>query len=277
MRIEMYVILLILFPKCLRCQSVIQPHGTLIVAFICNNGIILAADSRASFTAYNDIVKREIPYAYVDSFRKIFTLGGFQIGITGNENVGNIYWWDLVEKYNKTHKRDSSLKLTFLHFSKYLINDLKISDSLLRGNFFIVAGFEGNRPVITGINSIHSDTIFSVYNVGHRIATNDCIKSKLAVNENYCTCDSIINLLVNGFTSCSQDWQLGIGGPLHIVRINQGNHIVTIKSFKFIRFRTYTDFEKSIINKTTIVTHFFPEYTRDKLIEILKDNVLHHY
>lgn len=85
-----------------------HPHGILVVAVICNDGIVFAADSRSSYTAMDTTIKKEIPYAYLDSVKKIYKLGNFQLAITGNGNVGNRYWEELIDKFNKKHKKDSS-------------------------------------------------------------------------------------------------------------------------------------------------------------------------
>ena len=63
------------------------PKGTLLVALICNDGILMAADSRASFmTESKDEPwnrKKDYVYAYTDSSQKIFDIGNFKIAIAG--------------------------------------------------------------------------------------------------------------------------------------------------------------------------------------------------
>jgi hypothetical protein len=114
----------------------------------------MAADFRESFTQYNDIAKKELPYGYVDSIRKIFPLGDFQVGISGTPNVGNIFWWHLVEKYDKKHIKESSLEAAFNRFKYFLKYDQKIPDSAMPVTAFVLAEYENKRPAIMVVDSI---------------------------------------------------------------------------------------------------------------------------
>ena len=253
-------------------QKASYPHGSLIVAVICNDGIIMAADSRASFTAYNVIAKKELPYAYIDSTRKIFPLGKYQIGITGNGNVGNDFWWNIIEKYNKKSPRNLSIENTFKHFRDYLHNKMNLHDSLLRGNVFFLAGFEDKTPVIMVADSLNDENLIRTNRIKHRFVSHDCIKPNLILDDSLYYTGKILPFIVEGFNKCSKLWELGIGGPNHIITINSQNKTETVSSFQFKRFKTYLDFEISIINNETKVTHFFPE-TVEPFTNWIKDNV----
>jgi hypothetical protein len=254
-------------------QRASYPHGSLIVAVICNDGILMAADSRSSFTAYNDIAKKELPYAYFDSSRKIFQLGKYQVGITGNGNVGNDFWENIIEKYNKKSPKNLTIENTFKHFRNYLHKKIHIHDSLLRGNFFILAGFENKLPVLLAADSLNDESLFRLDKIKHRLLSQDCIKANLVLNDSLYYTNKILPFVIDGFAKCSKDFELGIGGPYHIIKITTNNNVETISDFEVKRFKTYLDFEISILNQETQIIHFFPE-TVEPFNSWIKENVI---
>jgi len=65
-------------------------EGTVIIATVTNNEIIIAADSRG---VYYETDNRNVPpIAYYDSARKIFKLKQFTLGICGAGSIGKLFY-----------------------------------------------------------------------------------------------------------------------------------------------------------------------------------------
>lgn len=267
--------LLLLIPNCLFSQLSNAPHGSLIVAIICNDGILISADTRGSWTAYNDIAKKELPYAYYDGNKKIFPFGNYLLGITGQTNVGNDFWWNIIEKYNKAYKKKNAvddMETCFKNFRYYISEKLKIPDTLSRGNVFILAGYEKGKPTIIGVDSFNSTVFLRVQKTKFRIATNDCIKPKLILDDSMYYCDNIVKVLKTGYKECSYNWELGIDSNINVIKIDSSNSKKELVSQKFIRFKDLNDFSSKIINGEVKVSHFFPE-TEKPFIDMLRKSI----
>ena len=227
-----------------------QPHGTLITAIICEDGIILSADSRSSYPG-TDLAGNVVPtVAYFDSCRKIFPLGIFHIGITGTLNIGNTSWWDIIEKFNKRHRADTSVELAYNNFKYYLTEKLRISDSTLSRNSFFVVGYEKATPVI--LYDGHGEGIQKANKPKFRIISRDCIRNDLFLDEY--SCKNVIEALEVGYKKCKEP---DVGGPLNILKINQDNSVSEVKTFSFKRYKSTRDLLRSILSGNTKMTYLY--------------------
>jgi hypothetical protein len=249
----------ILFPLFSIAQNVNQLHGSIIGAIICTDGIVIAADSRASFTAYNTFFDREIPYASIDSTQKIFSIGNFEIAISGNLNVGNTFWTDLLIKFNRGQSKFDSPDTTFNKFKYFVTKKLKINDTLLRGNIFILAGYENGKAFILFIDSINSKKYIRLHDYPHSAFSNPCFDPKVYFRPGQFSCDYISKSIANGYLKCSGDFTNGIGGPSTILKINYDNSVTKIASFKYKRWKTYLDLERAAYYGRINVIYHTPE------------------
>lgn len=237
-----------------RGQELPPPHGTLIVAVICEDGVILAADSRASFTGIDVLSNKEIPIAYIQQCRKIYKLGGFQVAITGSSNIGNDYWTKIIHRYNKKHKSNPTLDGEFADFKKYLNQVLNINDSIIFRNRFVLAGYENGNPKIAFIDS---SGYSSASKINRRLFTHNCIKDTLRSVKIF-TCDKVKKILTGGFNYCSSI-DKSIGGPNYIIQIKRDNSIKELTAVKFKEYKNYKSFLRSIVRGKTKLTYIFPE------------------
>lgn len=249
----------ILSPIFLFAQFKNHLHGTEIVSLICKDGIILAADSRASFTAYDSNSQKQFPYAAIDSTKKIFKLGSFQIGISGNLSVGNDFWSVIINKYNNKYQKLDNVDSTFSNFIFFIHHNLKIPDSLLYGNVFMLAGYEDGIPVVTSSNRLDIKLIQKKHKLLEGFCSNPIFNDKLVIHDKNLNCEKITPVVVDGFKRCSDEWKNGIGGPLNIIKISPNNSTQTLASFNFIKFNSLTNLEKSILSKKTKVIYFLPQ------------------
>lgn len=252
------------------------PHGTLVVAIICNDGILFAADSRGAFTATSetDQSKKAITYAYIDSMEKIFPIHKWRIAVTGLTMLGKKFIYQIMLDYSNTHKQNDSLRQTFFSLKRYLNKNLKVSDSeLFTETQYILAGYEGSIPTIYGYG-------FSGEKIVHRIGAyivsdNSFIRYLKIPNEIKLKCSDIAPFIeANMIEFSKQKGDSSVGGPISILQIKPGNSIAIIKKFRTKRYKDYTDMARAIINKTLFVKYLYPyseELLRDNLFKGIKE------
>ena len=237
------------------------PHGTLIVAIICNDGIIIAGDSRASFTTTHEERnsegrKIEKVYAYIDSTQKIFQVNKYQMGVSGISMLGGKFLYQLTQDFSRKNKSEATLKATFLNLKNYLNNSLSIKDSSISENQFILAGYENSQATIFahGYNgevserrlggAVYSDSGFKPY----------LVKPKGTV----WNCKDIAPYIESAMHSFARDKNdFMIGGPINIIQIKPDNSIIQIKSFKSTKYKNYKQMATDIINNKLSVKYLF--------------------
>ena len=237
-------------------QTPQSPHGTLIGAVICYNGILLSTDSRGSFTATDALTLKETQYAYVDSLQKIFKIGSYHMAISGSTNVGNTYWSSLIAQFNASIKAGLTVEQTFDQFIRFLLEKKQIPDSVFTSSYFITVGYEGNLPVIIGTNghpksrtSTPTDRIFSM----------PCIKNELQrLSAEAFKTEIVFLSLRTGYSSCSLGDKT-IGGPVEILQITNGNKVKKLQNYKFRSFINYEQFKKAISKKQIKVEYTIPD------------------
>ena len=101
-----FSILLILISSSTFCQS-----GTLIIEFVTNDAIYIAADSRGSFFGTDDLNLE--PIAYVDSFAKIFLLNKYPIAAAGSAGFSGKQIPQIVADFNKTISKKDNFEELF--------------------------------------------------------------------------------------------------------------------------------------------------------------------
>ncbi len=106
----LFLIFLILYSFISTDQCEINENkikGTLIIATITKEGIVLAADSRG--VMFDEGVK----FAYIDSIPKIFNLNQFTIAIAGYTAFGDKFLHQIIYDFSKTELSKSTFEGTF--------------------------------------------------------------------------------------------------------------------------------------------------------------------
>lgn len=246
-------ITLFLIIKCFSQPNLI-PHGTLLIAYICDDGILLAADSRASWNKGLDSNNNFIWYAHMDSVRKVYPLGFFQIMTTGI----TVYKSDLIEniiiEYNRKLKPDLSITQTFQNFKNYTKKKYKLTDSIFNEVTYIMAGYEKSVPTI-----LYSDSLGSVVSHTRLLRVVSDTSALKYLNPVYpFNTDYQIEMIENIFNESSRR-HIFIGGPINMIKINPDNTVTNIKTFKFSKpsFKTEIEFFKAILDgKLDIKYHY---------------------
>jgi hypothetical protein len=248
-----------------------QAHGTLVVTVICKDGILIASDSRASFTIGKG--KSQKVYAYLDNNQKIFTLGNFKIGVTGLSMLNKKFIPEIIEKFNKTCNLDSTLENTFNTFLSFLKIKMNVPDSSIFGeNQYILAGYEDSKPITLGINSEGTTREMRMGGLIHSYNEFEGYLKKPSNLE--LTCNNIASILETTIYRFANDKNDNmIGGPIHIIQIRPDNTFFEIKSFNTITFKTYKEYAEAILNNKLKVVYLYPdsqELLRKTLTEGIK-------
>jgi hypothetical protein len=247
-----------------------QAHGTLVFTVICKDGILIASDSRASFTIGKG--KSQKVYAYLDNNQKIFTIGNFKIGVTGLSMLNKQFISEIIEKFNKTFNPDSTLENTFNTFLSFLKIKMNVPDSSIFGeNQYILAGYENSKPITLGISS--GRTIREM-RIGGLIHSDKNFEGYLKKPSNMeLTCINIAPLLESAIYRFADDKNDNmIGGPIHIIQIGPDNTFFEIKSFNTITFKTYKEYAEAILNNKLKVEYLYPD-SKELLIKTLIEGI----
>lgn len=92
-----------------------QVKGTLLIAGVGKDGVILVADSRGSMRNKEGKV-----IAYMDNIPKIFKLQNIYTAITGDWAIGNTFLSTIISNFNKTKIQKNDFSSIISHFIKYL-------------------------------------------------------------------------------------------------------------------------------------------------------------
>lgn len=245
--------------------------GTLIFAIICEEGILLASDSRASFT-FNET---DEVYAYFDRNKKIFPLGDYQIGIGGITMLNKKYMHQITAKFNRKNKEKTSVMETYERFNKFLKEEYYYEDSMSRNqNQFLICGYQDSIPVILGVEK--NGNVTKNHSVGHMFYNQTGFPehiNSLVSKDTEITCSNIAELIPEAFISLAtslNDYK--IGGPIHIVKINKDNSIEELSKFKPYKFPSYKKMATKIL-KGKVDVIYIHDYSEKLLRETLLEGV----
>ena len=252
--------------NCVHAQNSNMPHGTLLGAVILNDGIVFCADSRACWTIKIDSSEAPVAYAYLDSVQKIFSIGYFRIAIAGNAAINNILWDEVIRKYNKKTKPDSSLLTTFTRFLEYLQNE-NIPDSLISENIFVLVGYENGVPFILSREKGKSKPII----IKHGRIFSESIAEDFykRIIPKPTISDGITKSIIDVFVHVSNNIQ-SIGGPTYIILINPDNSMTELNEVKFRKkYKKESDFLRAVLKHQENITYVYP-WSEELLMKTLK-------
>lgn len=208
-------------------NSIFSQHGTLIVAGIGKDGLVMVADSRGAMAD-----RKGNLIAYIDSFPKIFKLKDFYVAITGNIAIAKTFLSTIISDFNKISLMNTSFLSvvdSFVNYSNRLYPVSKFPESSTTS--FIFVGCEKNDFFIKGYmrdlgfsKLIRSSTL---------ISSSDATKylGVYAHSFKY-SCDT----LEDAFKKTIYDYAKGenliynVGGPLSVLRIGINNKLIYFKN-----------------------------------------------
>ena len=238
--------------------------GTIIIAAICEDGILFASDSRSAFLLNKKLSNRV--YAYFDNTQKLFKIGKYLIGVSGRSMLNKTFFNNLVGEFNISHNTNAGIAKTFTEFFDFLKTEKHLTDSIIFSkNDYIIAGYETNESIVL---AQHSSEKMSQKNIGRMIHSHPDFREYVKISRNIkLTCKNVAPILeaaINKYATDKNDYQ--IGGPLDIIQIKPDNTHEVIKSFSPNNFKTYKEMAAAIINKKIKVNYIYHDFRPLKII-----------
>lgn len=247
-----YILIAILI-LCLKCTTstkrICVEKGTLIIAAVCEDGVIIAADSRSTHVC-KDKNGEYIAQGYKDSCQKIFIVKGIPIANTGLNNFDGWTLSTLVEKFNTGQEiLDSSIKdiiNAFVTILKY--NFPAKSYPLLAQNRFYTGGYlDGIPVVISGDYDSIKPIVGGLYYSDKGAGT--IVKKYIPNKEKLLPCSLLKDILEKIIIEFGKTNKL-VGGPVSIIKVNKDNSYTWIQN-DFSKKPSGEDKEQKIPNKET--------------------------
>lgn len=139
-------VLALLISSCSSNPKEASFKGTLLLAEVKKDGIIMAADSRGCI--FNS---KGQPIAYSDSIPKIFTLKKFTIAIAGASLYGKKSIYELITDFNKIPLSNNGFENTLTEFVKYVQKLYPASlYPQLDGATYLLGGYDNNKFWLKG-------------------------------------------------------------------------------------------------------------------------------
>lgn len=244
-------------------------HGTVIVAAVCEDGILFTSDSRSSFTL-NEKYADQV-YAYLDNDKKIFKIGNYLIAFSGISMLNKKFMRDLVLEFNAKYPQNKDIETTLDKFIYYLKHEQNVPDSALSENQIIIAGYENSHPKVIAQNN--GSRIYQE-NVRHMIHSDTELPRFLNLSRNLkLTCQNLAPFMEKAiYTLAEYRNDNKVGGPLEIIQITPTNNHVVLKTFKENYFKNYKKMAKAILNNKIEVKYVFPN-SAELLRKTLKEGV----
>lgn len=203
--------------------------GTLIIAGVGSDGILIAIDSR--ITDLTNEVKQQAKF-YRDSCQKMFIVRGVPIAIAGAFNFGSQPAWEYIKDYNDVDPtRKGTCKEVFVTFIQDLIIAFpKSRYSDLTRNYFITAGYINDSAEILSCKDGILEGGYASIVLSKRDAKSSLYKylpDTAYLKRLPCT------KLQHIFTKAIADFgrlNLTVGGPVSIIKINPDNSYSCIQN-----------------------------------------------
>jgi hypothetical protein len=264
---------LLLLSNCKPKTSLSGIHqGTLIIAIICEDGIIIASDSRGAFRELAN--GKPHTYAYVDSIQKIYQLNQYPIAVSGltvfNKNMLRNLFTDFKDKNGTS----TNIEHSFAIFKHFLISERGINEReiFLKDNSWIMGCYEAGVPKLllaaegkTSILTQKNDMAFSKIEAYETFSR---LKNKYKLPLTTIHAARLAEETIRQYPK-EHNLEAEIGGPLTIIKITPANKIIYLKSFTPKVYNTYGLFLQSILANETKV-HYVDHDSKKKLFEIIQ-------
>jgi hypothetical protein len=210
---------------CFFVSNLYSQHGTLIIASIRPDGILIAADSRGAMYKNNDV--HTSPIAYTDSLCKIYQIKQFFIAISGVYQLGQKFIYQIVDDFNKTSFYDVRLDNTIKAFETYMDENYPVVLFPLREQMLgIAVGYVNGRPQLLFTSVIRDSTMY-----GGTMSNDTAVYKYIELNNRKKL--SIVQKTDAALETESifKDFEIGehkssqVGGPISIFIINPRNEI----------------------------------------------------
>lgn len=253
------------------------PHQSIVVALICHDGILMAADSRSAFLATVDSITEKkgtssLAYAYFDRTPKIFQMGNYLIGVSGVPLAGKYFCSGVISSYANTHPVPINITQSFKGLTGYIQQTYGVPGAgINNGAQYIIAGYEANRPAIYGFSA---SGVLYARKLGGAIESDGSFVPYLAKPDNIpLNCRDVAPLVEMEIKSFARDKKNHLtGGPVEIYQIMPNNKVIRIKTFTPLKFKTYGEMAQAILGGQLPVSYIYP-WSRNLLTRALREGM----
>lgn len=244
-------------------------YGTVIAAAVCEDGILLASDSRGVFILNKEYSNQV--YAYIENDKKIFKIGDYLIANSGISMLNKKFIRDIVQDYNISHPLKEDIETTFNNFLNFLKTKENVPDSIIYNNDILIAGYENLKPKI--IAQSKGKRILQE-EIAHMTSSPSDLSRFLKPNPNIkLTCSNLAQEMENAIYALAEYRNDNkFGGPLELIQITPLNKQITLKTFKANIYKNYTDMANAILDGKIEVKYIF-QFSEDLLKKTLREGI----
>lgn len=247
------------------------PKGTILAATITEDGILFGADSKGCF--YKDSAGQKILYASMSNMQKLFTIGkfNFKIAISGASEVMYHYWKNVIDRYNKNAPDLNDIPETYSHFISFVRKYYKATDSALKQNLFVMAGYDRNGAILLSADSSKIDTVRVIYGL---TMSGDCFGNGYVGTTIPYTCEYMVGVFTVAMDYCSAT-NKGIGKPYYLIQIKPDNTVKELSKVNFYSPKNSKQTLKDILKERIEISYWY-DYSKDLLrkntLKMLKEH-----
>ena len=197
--------------------SNLSDDGSCVISAICRDGIILAAESRATICDPKD--PSHTPLAYYDTCQKISPIGHAAIAETGQGLIDNVFFAAIIEDFSQRiteHPRIDNLLPLFLDYCRKSMPPEVFLE--IRKQKLFAAGYDGSNPVVSYFNEQQPNESFGYLTSGI-LATGKIALAKPAdelQNLSVQEATQLSRQAIQDYTAEGERWKT-MGGPIDVL------------------------------------------------------------
>lgn len=242
-------------------------HGTLIIAAICPDGILIESDSRLG-TGQCMVNNKIVSVAYSDSNQKIYLCNKYAIAFSGTIIAGNLFVKNILAKFKSSNPIYTD-PLSFLkQFSIFLQKHFpEFYKSFSEGdNKIICCGYYNAYPMITGFSKLGFNKIETVGGyLPSRYLNRKSIDTINSFQFDYM--EKALQNIIEKYPG-ENDVETEVGGPTIILKMSPKQVNTFKQGGNFKSWLYFTDYIKECFKDKISLTFVYPQF---------KDSVLAGY
>lgn len=192
--------------------------GSFVIAAICQDGIIIASESRANI--FDKAGKKQEPIAYYDTEQKVFPLGNCAIAQTGQGLILNVFFSAVVKQISNSpviphveHILPALLDHCRRSFPVEFVNEI-------RKQKLFAAGYTGNHPTICYFNEAQTPPFDCIQDHGYIQSAPTILRNHNPSNLSAEEAADLAERAIQAYAEEDDRWKT-IGGPVSVLLITQ--------------------------------------------------------
>jgi hypothetical protein len=252
-----------------RVTSRIGSRGSFVIAAMCQDGVVVVSESRASIFDKTD--QNQTPIAYYDICQKVFPIRNLALAETGQGLILNVFFSAIVEDFTQALVRQpSALRLlpTFVQFCQARYPAPLLVE--IRRQKLFGAGYEDGRPLVCYFNEEQEPGPFGcikdagfIESAPTSFADHADALPSMSCNE----VAAVARQAIEEFASDGDHWKT-IGGPLDVLHVTAAGCHWVQKSTPAQDWRYVQDFVRSYHQGQATIT-LIPPATKRVLDDLL--------